>query len=693
MALKALVANGDIAHLELLAAVLIHEGFEVVSVADGRQALSHLEVAQPDLVMAADNLGGAGTRDLGRKLRATSPATRFILLLPTSVMADAAAQKRATGADAVLSTTVQLGELRQLLAGWGFATRQPKHQPSQAFAVAAPALQPIPIPVTAAATAAEVPALDWDDTAAGPGPLAPAVTAPAATAATAPLPVSGDLETTPLPRLIYELYVGIFSGVVVIERAGHRRLIHFAGGLPVAVDTFQVSETLGRLLLDHGRITMDDYTRSLELMRAHGFKQGEALISMGVLTDREVLDALAEQIRHKLNGIFAWREGTYSLEARPKTRVQPIVAEVHPLQAIWRGVHEHYDLNSLQSYFATIADRYAVRTELYALHQGTLGPLLRDAGVSALLDGATRFETAARAGARALPLLQALYVLLVTDMIHAAAAPGDSLTAPPAAISQIPPVPPATAVADQRRLAEDVAREYLRLQDADPFDALRLDASASPAEVDLAFTNIVASLGLSPMPADLPAELKRRATEVLALLQRAREVLRDPTLRDHYLEGERDRAAAEPSTAADSAAAAGVAALQTEIELDVGAGLTGARVYQQGMEHMRAGQHQEAVRRFTEAVEACPREADFQVALGAARLALEGFDTEAARTRVVACIDQALRLDPSHVGANLEMAKLLRRIGANDRAFAYVQRVLQRAPENQEARRLLASLG
>ena len=61
-------------------------------------------------------------------------------------------------------------------------------------------------------------------------------------------------------------------------------------------------------------------------------------------------------------------------------------------------------------------------------------------------------------------------------------------------------------------------------------------------------------------------------------------------------------------------------------------------------------------------------------------------------SRVVTCLEQALQLDPGHVGANLEMAKLLHKTGANDRATAYLQRVLQRAPESQEARRLLADL-
>jgi len=59
----------------------------------------------------------------------------------------------------------------------------------------------------------------------------------------------------------------------------------------------------------------------------------------------------------------------------------------------------------------------------------------------------------------------------------------------------------------------------------------------------------------------------------------------------------------------------------------------------------------------------------------------------------VTCLQQALQLDPSHIEANLEMSKLLMISGNKERAFAYVQRVLQRSPEHAEARRLLAQLG
>jgi len=79
--------------------------------------------------------------------------------------------------------------------------------------------------------------------------------------------------------------------------------------------------------------------------------------------------------------------------------------------------------------------------------------------------------------------------------------------------------------------------------------------------------------------------------------------------------------------------------------------------------------------------------------LGQALWKVEGSSGEAARMRVVTCLQQALQLDPSHIDANLEMARLLIETGNRDRAYAYVQRVLQKHSSHPEARRLLASLG
>ena len=358
-----------------------------------------------------------------------------------------------------------------------------------------------------------------------------------------------------------------------------------------------------------------------------------------------------------------------------------------------RGVHEHYDLESLLAYFAPHKERYATATPLFKVHYQNLGPLIRETGVTAYLDGHTKIGDALARDPHPPGVAQALYVFLVTGMIRAVVDPGPAVAIPDkgAAVAPKAELDP-DELAKHVKINDEIAREYLRLKNADFFDALRVEMTASTDEVDLAHDNIVQSLGLRSLPAQLSNEARHRAAEVQAMLDQAKEILRDPQTRDQYLHAEQDRFAPVGDTTAASQQAEGPPTAVTSLELDIKSGLAGQRAFSAGEALMRAGRYVDAAREYQAAIDACATEPDYRMALGVAILKAEGLTSELARSRVVTCLEQALQLDPGHVGANLEMAKLLHKTGANDRATAYLQRVLQRAPESQEARRLLADL-
>ena len=96
-------------------------------------------------------------------------------------------------------------------------------------------------------------------------------------------------------------------------------------------------------------------------------------------------------------------------------------------RVIWRGVVENYDLDGLFAFFVPMRSRYVVAGDLFAVHYETLGLFLRDFEVGPLLTGKLTFEQCLRSDdTRAVQIAQALYVLLVTEMIRPAAEPGAS---------------------------------------------------------------------------------------------------------------------------------------------------------------------------------------------------------------------------------------------------------------------------
>jgi CheY-like chemotaxis protein len=637
-----LIAEADVAVLELMAAVLTRQGFEVGTTDDGEELLERAAAQSVCLVVCGATRSGPSGAELCRKVRAALPTTHVVLL----ALGEPSAEELAC-CEAVLARPFRYPPLKHLLEEWELLTKRDEPEHVLSFSVPVPAppspdealtavplelsaappstassVMPLPIPLplpemmaagdvaALPPTAAALPeqeeslALDVDVEATGapaaigaPQPAAPpaapplaaappaaarpkgppppaarasnappaarsapppaarpltAVAPPAAvakeptpaqvaaarataTALPASLPRLGDLGTLPLPRLVFELYVATFSGIIRLARHGEKRTLYVWGGLPVRVDRDD-GEDIGQLLVGHGRITKEacEAARS----EAAGGDLGRALVGAGCIREAELLAALREQAEERLVDCFSWRDGTYAIEATVDFAKTMPLTEVHPVRCIFRGVSEHYDLGSLFSYFGALRERFVVTTETFKFHYETLGPFLRYLDLGRLFDGKTTFEQALRSDdAHALEIAQTLYVLLVTDMVRPARKPGE-----PTRMPQRTPPAARTRPVDYReitRLCDDIARVYLLLKEGDYLTALGVAAQATAAEVDAAAARLTPLTTPESLPSGLPDDVTRRAAELGPLLAHARETLRDEQQKERYLASRR----------------------------------------------------------------------------------------------------------------------------------------------------------
>jgi CheY-like chemotaxis protein len=551
-------------------------------------------------------------------------------------------------------------------------------------------------PRAAGAASASAPGVKPSVPSTAPAPATAPARGPARPSRPVGLPARGEVQATPLPRILFELYAATFSGKLTLEREGQRRVIYIWGGLPVRVDSEQAEESLGRVLLEHGRITPDQYEAALAAATEHHVPDADALIASGAIEKRELLDIIREQTEKRLVNSFGWRDAHYAIDADTEFGERMILTEVHPLKSIWRGVSEHFDLGSLMIFFGGLRGRYAVGTELFEVHAESLGPFLRKLDIAALLDGRTTFEAALRSDdTRALEIAQAFYVLLVTDMVRASPQPG----APVTLSEHGEPELEMTAPVDYRamtRTCDEVNREYLRVKECDYFDALRVEPSATPEAVDAAYTTIVRPFTLEALPAGLPEDVQRRAAELCSMLARARNTLRDPAARDHYVDSQRARytdaapAQGAPQRVAPTFVDGADLDLDRTAEQDRETRQLAERAFADAGRLIKAGDLELAVQKLAVAVRLNPNEAGYRVTLAKTRMALR--DDAANRREAANLLQQALKLEPSHVEANYELARLLVAAGQPSLARPYIMRVLQRAPEHREARALLVQI-
>ncbi|MEE8410226.1 MAG: response regulator, partial [Myxococcota bacterium] len=352
MAREALVSVSDPTTLQQTAALLARAGYRVESTSNGEKAVSICLAQVPSLVVCSERLSELSGIQLCQALRETGTAARLILLCSRPLERIERQELAADiGCDAVICHPFRASDLEAVLRLWDLLPATEPEIVAASYALPVPIPLPLPIPIPLPLPIPIPLPLPVSARAADPAPQAappaPEAEPPTPTPASeitfydasppnlnvldeaaeildargdvAPtllpptVPRVNDLRAMPLPRLLYELYVGTYFGIVHLRREGVRRAIYFWAGMPVRVDTDQVSESLGSLLVESQRLSEADHDRAQQHAVAHGTHLGAALVALGLLRESELLDALSMQTGRKLISTLAWRHGTYEI--------------------------------------------------------------------------------------------------------------------------------------------------------------------------------------------------------------------------------------------------------------------------------------------------------------------------------------------------------------------------------------------
>ncbi len=120
----------------------------------------------------------------------------------------------------------------------------------------------------------------------------------------------GSLADNPLPEILQKINYYKVPGVLTVSsRLGSKQVFISGGNVIFASSTFD-DDRLGEFLLRAGRISHDQYERSVQIMRTAGKRQGTALVEIEALTAQGLLQAVKDQVTGIIWSLFNWPEGT-----------------------------------------------------------------------------------------------------------------------------------------------------------------------------------------------------------------------------------------------------------------------------------------------------------------------------------------------------------------------------------------------
>ena len=503
-----------------------------------------------------------------------------------------------------------------------------------------------------------------------------------------------------LPYLFVELARKQFEGRLVLMEGNVRRSVCFRAGRPVNVESNQQQETLGRMLLDQGRIDSGQYEKMLDAMMKSGKRAGEVLIQLGILDPQELFSALEFQCRLKLRNCFTMVDFGFLLE-RAAIAPENVLMRVEVSAVLLDGVPSCYSVDRLMEEFPVDEETVFKRNSRSILHPLVLGPreqkLLRSIG-----SGTPMMKLMPQFG-NVQELIATLYVLHAAGAIEASGIsrpdtsdidpekPFASARAEAAARrprqdveieidtievdeEEIRP-PTLTSLTSRTSIDPELARKLLVMDRTDYFELLGAGRDSDAATVKKAFEKLVARFKLDDIDSHYDTETQRfSARRLLDRLTLACTTLCDPGQRKRYLKSISGRKSKHPEP--DKRLVADAEALKGDMAL-------------------KKKRYQDAIEHFDKAIGIYPDEPSYHLKLG-----LAGYLKAVAETPMDKPIDESVRkpflkvlvLDPSNADARLYLGYISKRNGQFERALKEFESALRADPHNGRAQKEVALL-
>ncbi len=496
-------------------------------------------------------------------------------------------------------------------------------------------------------------------------------------------------ERVPLPYLLAALHRSEFTGRLGLLEGEVERTVVFHKGTPVQVQSRLQEETLGRILLEEGRITMDQYNRILGEMLATRKQAGEVLVSIGALGPQDVFAALEFQARKKLTNCFRMVGFDFAvLEGEVPPEMQ--IASLDTTEAILSGVLTNYSVDRLLGDFPVDEDTVFSRVSSPQERPAKIGP--KENRILRSLGKGTPLASLMAGGIELQYLLSVLFTFHAMEMVEASGltrpsrpeldllrkAPSEPKL-PEFAVEEPEPVedieaeedfrPPTLASIMEGRIDSKLAEKTLSLGRQDHFALLGLDHSAKESAFETAYNRLLQSYKLENIDGSYAGEKERELA--LRLLDRATmafRVLSDEESRAEYLKSLRAKEAAPDPR------------VPTRIRADVEA--------LKALLAMRSDRWDEAAQLFEKAIELYPREPSYHFELGKL-----GYQRALAETPAGEPLDESLRkpflkamaLDPRYDQPRLYLGYLAKRNGNLKVAIREFKGALDCNPKNRVA--------
>ena len=168
--------------------------------------------------------------------------------------------------------------------------------------------------------------------------------------------LQGSIRRNPVAAILGRLWFQRASGGLLLRQGKVKKIIYVEAGNAYAVQSNKVSECLGRVLVGERLISEEECAASIERMKTTGRKQGELLVEMRSMTEKNLKFALELQLEKKLFDTFRWEDGEFRFNSSIELPEAGAKLEWQGAGVVLEGIRRAFDETRLRGLMLPILD-------------------------------------------------------------------------------------------------------------------------------------------------------------------------------------------------------------------------------------------------------------------------------------------------------------------------------------------------
>lgn len=148
----------------------------------------------------------------------------------------------------------------------------------------------------------------------------------------------GSLRVFRLADLLTGLQRSASTGILEINNNLIQKKIYIKDGNIIFAASNQEDDSLGEVLMNAGRLTVEQRDKSLEISNKTGENQGRVLIELGYLPSQELFWALKHQVRMIIQNLFTLEDSYFEFQEGPLPKSETLTLKIDAADLIYHGI-------------------------------------------------------------------------------------------------------------------------------------------------------------------------------------------------------------------------------------------------------------------------------------------------------------------------------------------------------------------